>query len=754
MTYTLIIAEKPSASQKIAAALAEGKVETVGKRVRHYTLERGGQKIVVAPAVGHLYGLTTKTKGYPVFEAEWLPSWETSKTSAFTKEYLEHILSLAKGAKEIVAATDFDIEGEVIAANVIEFGIKSKKASRMRFSTLTQDELQESYDGRQPHLDQGMVGAGRTRHYLDFAWGISLSRALMAAIKRAGIFKIMSIGRVQGPALALLAERDNAIAAFKPEPYWELFAKVKGTDFGHTQNPFKDKAVADKARAGTKPEGVVEKVEKKKYHQLQPFPYDLTSLQVDAYRAFGFTPSETLRHAQGLYEGAFISYPRTGSQKLPAKLNLAKILGQVASQQEYAELAKKLIAAKRFTPRDGPKDDPAHPAIHPTGQQPRGASPQEQKLYDMIVRRFMATLAPPAARERQTVDLRLGTEPFRAQGSRTLEPGWMEYFPYAKFEEVELPQFAEGEKVKASKIDLLQKETQPPKRFSPASLVKKLETQGLGTKATRSEIVETLFNRGYVEDKKAIKVTPLGMAVYDGLKRDAPEILSEELTKKFEDEMELIQAGKKEPAEVEAEGREVLVKIAQEMKEKEAEIGKRLLSGLQLTERKASVIGPCPTCKKGNLVIKRSRFGLFVACDQYPACRQTYPIPKGSMIKPTGKACEFCFTPIVTVIRRGRRPFKMCLTVNCKSKEGWGQRKAPEAAQPQPATAQTAQATPAQPAAQAAQMRPPAAQAGTTAAAPAKPAAQPKPAAAAKPAARAPRKRAAKPRAAAAGEGV
>ena len=674
MSYTLIIAEKPSASQKIASALAEGPVQTIGKKVKHYILERGGQKIIVAPAVGHLYGLSTKDHGYPVFKAEWSPSHETNKHSAFTREYLEHLLSLGKKAGELVAATDFDIEGEVIAANIIQLGLKSKKATRMKFSTLTDEELQEAYENRLPHLDMGMVGAGRTRHYLDFAWGISLSRALMASIKKAGIFRILSIGRVQGPALAMLTEKERAIAAFKPQPYWELAAEIKKVQFQHTSNPFQEKVKAEEARARTTNEGVVEKVEKKRMKVSPPFPYDLTSLQVDAYRAFGFTPAQTLDYAQGLYEAALISYPRTSGQKLPAKLNLAKILSKLSQQQNYKELAQRLIDQKRFKPNEGPKEDPAHPAIHPTGLMPAKLDSYEQKLYDLIVKRFLGTLAPEAHRERQRVDVRLGKEPYAATGARTLEPGWMEYFPYAKFKEVELPPFTEGEKVKATKISLEEKETKPPKRFSAASIVQELERRNLGTKATRSEIIETLFRRGYADDKKAIKATPLGLAVVDALEHDAPEILSEELTRNFEEEMEQIQAGKKEPAEVEQEGRELLTKIAKKMKEKEAEIGKHLIGGLLETEQKSNFLGPCPTCKKGNLVIKRSRFGLFVACDAYPACKQTYPLPKQAVIKPTGKVCEFCTLPIVTVLRRGRRPFNMCITAGCKSKEGWGKK--------------------------------------------------------------------------------
>jgi DNA topoisomerase-1 len=679
----LVIAEKPSSAGKIAQALAEGGPPEQKKKGKasYYELARGKDELLVAPAVGHLYGLTSKSKGYPVWDPEWKASHETSEFSAFTKPYLETLAALAKRADALVVACDFDVEGSLIGWNLARFLAPGKPVQRMKFSTLTLDELREAWEAR-GEMDTPNALAGEARHELDWLWGINASRALMSAIKKGGTFRIMSIGRVQGPSLALLAERERAIAAFKPEPYWELSALVKKAEFAHAKNPFQERAEADKAHKASKPDGVVEKVTRKDYLQNPPHPYDLTSLQVDAYRAFGFTPKQSLEHAQRLYEAAVISYPRTSSQQLPERLNLKKIVGLLAGQAEYSKHAGELQAQGRFKPHNGPKEDPAHPAIHPTGLAPGKLLPQQQRLYDLIVRRFLATLAPAAKRERQKVELKLGEEPYEAQGARTLEPGWLAYFPYAKLEEVELPPFKEGERVRAENVELAQKETQPPKRYSPASLVKKLEGQGLGTKATRAEIIETLFNRGYCTDKRAIQVTPLGMAVVEAFRHDAPEILSEELTRKFEAEMELIQASRKDAREVVEEGRAVLAKILAELKAKEGDIGGHLMKGLQQTERAVQLLGKCPTCSEGSIVVKRSRFGLFGACDRYPACKQTYPFPKQALIKPTGKACEFCRAPVVTVIRKARRPFSMCLTVNCKSKESWGKAKAQGAKEP------------------------------------------------------------------------
>ncbi|MBI5228911.1 DNA topoisomerase I [Candidatus Micrarchaeota archaeon] len=675
-TVIVLISEKPQAALRIALALGDGKaVKKVKRNTPYFEVERDGKKILVLPAAGHLYGLvpTERGYGYPVFGAEWVPTYNASKGAAFTKGYLENIIEFSKASEEFISSTDYDLEGEVIAANIIEFACKAKKAKRMKFSTLTTEELVEAFENVLPSINTGMVEAGRTRHYLDFAWGLSLSRALMAAIKKAGVFKVMSIGRVQGPSLALLAAREEEISAFVPRPYWQLFAYCKGAQFVHENGQFFEKSEAETAFGRTETEGVVKKVECRKLLALPPVPYDLTSLQIDAYRAFGFSPSQTLDIAQSLYEGGVISYPRTSSQKLPEKLNLKKIVYQLNELPAYAPLASQLISQNRFKPREGPKEDPAHPAIFPTGNKPSNLTVQEGKLFDLISKRFLSTFAPPAKRERMKVELLLGKETFLAEGARTIEEGWIKFFaPYARFDETILPDFKEGESVKAEKIEMVEKETKPPKRLTQASLIKKLEELGLGTKATRAEIIKTLYDRGYVSGKN-IQVTPFGMAVYNSLRHHSPEILREDLTRNFEEEMEQIQEGKKNPADVIDEGKAVLTRILDDFRKKESAIGAELLKGLNEAQREEmnKSLGKCNLCR-ADLVIKRSKYGFFVACSAYPNCKNTFPLPRNSSISPTGKVCEKCGTPIIIVKRKGKRTFQMCLATNCETKRDWG----------------------------------------------------------------------------------
>ncbi|MFA5247359.1 MAG: DNA topoisomerase I, partial [Candidatus Micrarchaeia archaeon] len=522
METVMIITEKPRVAEKMATALAEGPIkQNAGAGVKSYEIARGGKKILIAPAVGHIYSLKQTQAGakYPVFDIEWVPAYESNDSAAFTKKYLESIKKLAKNADSVVNACDWDIEGSLIGGNIIRYAVK-KPAKRMLFSTLTKEDLVDAYSDLKP-LDTPQIDAGEARHYLDWYWGINTSRALMSAIKRAGIFRIMSIGRVQGPALAILAQRELEIQKFVPEPYWVISAVLKGIEFSCTEGNIKDEQkanqIAEQVAKAAKDKALVEKVEEKEFAQNPPFPFDLTSMEIEAYRAFGFKPSVTLSLAQDLYEAALISYPRTSSQKLPAKLNLKKIIADIGKNPTYSELSAKLSSKGKFIPREGEKDDAAHPAIHPTGMVPNGLNPMQAKLYDLIVRRFLSCFADPAKRARMNVAAKIGEVGFSAGGSRTVERGWFEFYEkYVDLEEEVLPKFDVGERVPVDKHELEKKMTKPPKRYTEASLVKKLEDEDLGTKATRSEIVETLFRRGYVSGK-SIEVSALGLSVYETL---------------------------------------------------------------------------------------------------------------------------------------------------------------------------------------------------------------------------------------------
>lgn len=674
----LIITEKPKSALRIASALADDKVSKakIGK-VPYYKIKRGKKDLVVGCAVGHLYGLAEKKKGkwiYPVFDVEWKPVYEIDKSAKFVKAYANALKKLAKNADTFTISCDFDVEGEIIGLNILRFICKQKDARRMKFSTLTKPDLVKAYENASPHIDWGQARAGETRHELDWYYGINLSRALTSAIKSAGMFKILSSGRVQGPALKIIVDREKQILGFKPKLYWqiELKGKVKKglITAWHEKDKFWDKKEAQSIVKKVKgKDGFIKSVEKTKTKQIPPYPFDLTTLQTEAYRCFGITPKNTLDIAQELYTSGLISYPRTSSQKLPRILGYKKIINNISKQKNYSSLCKKLLAKKILKPREGRKTDPAHPAIFPTGLIPKGLDKKSQNLYDLIVKRFLACFAEPAVRENIVVKIEVNEEVFVAKGSVIIEKGWYVFYePYIRPKEEELPETKEKEKVIVKNITLHEKQTQPPKRFTHASIIRELEKRNLGTKATRAGIIDTLFKRGYVRGR-AIEATKLGFATVKTLGKYSPKILDEKLTKHFEEEMELVRENKKQPKDVLEEARNVLKNILKEFKEKQEKIGQGLLEATIETRKKETLVGKCPVCKKGELRIRRGKYGRFIACSEYPDCKTTFSIPNKGLVKTSEEKCKECDHPLILMIRRGKKPQSVCINPECPSKK-------------------------------------------------------------------------------------
>ncbi|MFB6216684.1 MAG: DNA topoisomerase, partial [Candidatus Aenigmatarchaeota archaeon] len=321
-------------------------------------------------------------------------------------------------------------------------------------------------------------------------------------------------------------------------------------------------------------------------------------------------------------------------------------------------------------PKQGKKEDKAHPAIYPTGSKPKKIKKDEKKLYDLVVKRYLAVFGDAAVRETIKLNFDLSGEVFGAEGKRTLKKNWFElYEPYVKKKDQEVPDLEEGEKLEIKELDILDKQTEPPKRYTQASLVTELEKKDLGTKATRSQIIDKLYDRGYI-DGSSIKTTDIGLAVVETLEEYSPEVLSEDMTRKFEERMEEIREGKNEKGEVIEKAKEALKDILENIKENEEEVGKSLKQAVIRTKRKKSELGECPECG-GTLKTIKTKNGQFVGCSNYPECENSFPLPQNAKIVPTDKDCEECGLPVFKVVRKGKRPFEMCPDPDCKSKEDW-----------------------------------------------------------------------------------
>lgn len=668
----LIICEKPAAALKIAQALGTPTQKKIDG-VYYYELEKDGKKILVGCAVGHLFSLAQKNgKGWPVFDIDWEPNFKVKKND-WSKKYHSALLKLCKQANSFILACDYDVEGEVIGWNVLRFICgkdADKDAKRMKFSTLTASELQESYKHLMKNIDFGLAYAGETRHKLDWLYGINLSRALMEAIKSAGAFKIMSIGRVQGPALHLIVEKEKSIKAFKPEPYWQVFLLVQDLDKQKVEVKYpkdltkKTELAKFKTLKGKKAEAKTTKTQQK----IQPpAPFDLTILQIEAYKFYKFSPARTLQIAQSLYLAGLISYPRTSSQKLPPSIAYKDILKKLSKQTKLTSYAT------RNKPVEGHKSDPAHPSIYPTGEH-RELSGEEKKLYDLIMKRFISCFCEDAIIDNKKIEVSVDSLKFIARGLQIKDKGWMNVYP-AKLQETKLPDINGVVEIKEIRIE--EKMTQPPKRYSSASLVSELSRRNLGTKATRAAIIETLYNRGYIKET-SIEATPLGISLIESLEKNSPIIIDEKLTREFEKQMDSIQTSKKNLKEksdkIIEEAKQTLLKIEKQFRKNEEKIGKELVSSLQEVrqqEREANTLQVCPKCKEGNLRIlynKASR-RYFVACNAYPECKTTFTLPPYGLMKPAGETCPECSFPLMLAIQRGKRPWKFCFNPECASRK-------------------------------------------------------------------------------------
>lgn len=724
----IIIAEKPDAAERLALALAEGKPKKKASNqgVSYYEFERNGKKHIVVAAVGHLFNLKqTGGKGwtYPVFDVSWEPSFKIRKQSAFSEKYFKTIEEVVKNNGkncEYISAADFDNEGSTIAWNILRFICNVNDAKRMKFSTLTKQDLVKAYEEASPKLDFPQIEAGIARHTLDFFYGINTSRALTLAIKKAAKrFAVLSAGRVQGPVLCMLAEKENEIQKFVPKPYWQLEMKLdmKGQEIivQHEDEKLWNEDEAKKIFSLCKSKNAeVEDVEKKNYKQKPPVPFNITSLQTEAYRFFGFSPQQTLSIAQELYTKAYISYPRTSSEKLPPQIGYREILQALAKNGKYEKTCKHLLDLPELKPNEGKRIDPAHESIHPTVEPPKKILlAAQQKIYDLVCKRFFAVFGKEALREAMKVSVLVDGNRFVFTGRRTLEKGWMDlYGQYAKFDEIILPEMKKGELLDVKKLDMLSKQTAPPPRFSQASIIKEMEKRELGTRATRAAILQTLYDRNYIQDR-SLKVTDLGMNVSDTLKKYVPDLVDEKLTRKFEKDLEKIMQEKIKKEKVLNQAKKAITQICADFRENEDKIGKGLADAVMKTQDDRAVLGKCVKCD-GELKVMFSPFSKkhFVGCTSYsrcavcgftkkackckcpicggekgkcacewkqkiwmPKCSTGFPLPHGATIQKTDKVCEHCGTPIITVIRKGKRPFRMCLLPECKSKEDWGKKK-------------------------------------------------------------------------------
>ncbi|MCL2134796.1 MAG: DNA topoisomerase I [Candidatus Bathyarchaeota archaeon] len=686
--YILIISEKPDAANRIATAL-DDKGKTIRENsngVPFFTAKNGDKEIIVASALGHLYTVANTKKGewnYPVFDYQWVPRWMVEKNASKIRTWLKVLTQLSENAEEFIDACDYDIEGSIIGYSILKYACdnKEKIAKRMKYSTLTKEDLKESFNKPLPQLDFALIEAGLARHEIDWLYGINLSRALtLAARNNNNVYTTLSAGRVQGPTLKYIETREKNIQIFVPTPFWNITAKINidnnTYELEHEKKTIETLLEAKNITTTCKvKEGQITKIDVKEFQQNPPVPFDLGTLQSEAYRLFKYTPLRTSKIAQHLYTNALISYPRTNSQKLPPAIGYSDILKKLNKSPIYQKFTQKLLTQPTLKPNEGTKYDPAHPAIYPTGNLPEKVlDDSEKNIYDLIVKRFLAVFGEPALIQSIKVSVNINQNMFFMTGYRTLKEGWMEYYkPFVHSKNISFPPLFEKQTVTVKKITLKNNFTKPPPRYNPRSLLKKMENEKIGTKATRATIIQTLYERKYIKGEQNITITDLGFEVTEVLKNYCPSVVSSEMTRKLEEKMEQIQLEQETKQNVLIETIENLKTVTSTLKQNQLEIGTQLGQKIKQIRINEQTIGKCPKCQTGNLVIIRSKKTnkRFVGCTNFfeNKCNTSFPLPQTGTIKPLTTPCKTCNYPVIKILINTKQPWKLCLNPNCPTKE-------------------------------------------------------------------------------------
>jgi len=637
-----IIAEKGTTAKRIASILSAGKAKKrkIG-RVDAYEFD--GK--VVAGLSGHVFRLDFPTTynnwsridPYRLIDAKIVHI-------ALKKTIAKALEQIAKDADTVTIATDYDREGELIGVEALRIIKKTNpdvNIDRMRYSAITEKDIKESFAARSD-VDYNLAASAEARGITDLIWGASLTRFVSLSANRLGE-EFFSVGRVQSPTLALLVDKEKGIRNFVPRKYWELHAKVKTEkgeifEVSHKTPKFWDKEEAEgtKSRIESAHEGCVCAVKTRVRTEKPPTPFDTTSF-IRAASAIGYTPKRAMNIAEGLYLQGLISYHRTDNTTYPDTLDLKALVTLFLDNAEFGDYARLLLSKKKqLKPTAGKKRTTDHPPIHPVSEASREKiGKPEWKIYELVVRRFLATLSDAAKWEDTDVKIEFGEEILEAKGKELKEEGFLAVYPYQKREETLIPELQEGEKVQIELIELVEKETKPPKRISQAGLIKKMEDLGLGTKSTRHEIVGKLYERAYVQDNPA-KPTEKAIALIDSLEKYATLITKPEMTQKLEREMDDIREGKRKKKDVADDSRNMLREVFKEMTTNKEEIAKSLKEAM----KGGTIVGKCPECGADLFWMTSKRRKRFVGCSNFPTCSFSLPLPPGGRLIVTTETCD------------------------------------------------------------------------------------------------------------------
>jgi DNA topoisomerase-1 len=718
----LIITEKNNSAKKIAEILSRGEAKADATyKVPFYTWSDSDGKQMSVGLKGHVMGVAfpddysnwQETDLHDLIDAELVGE-------PTDKNVVKAIRKLAKDASEIVIATDYDREGELIGlealAQVLEVnpGVADSGAAatardaeapspprddgnptallagrppikRARYSALTKDEIERAFS----NLDQfsyDLAYAGSARQDIDLIWGATLTRAVSLATRRFGS-NFLSVGRVQSPTLALIVERELERRAHVPKPYWELFANFAHPDGAfeahHATDKFWDRGEAEAALAGTKSPGVVKEVSSRRNTRKPPTPYNTTAFTTDASSRLGITPASAMRIAEDLYMDGFISYPRTDNTVYPRSLNTRELVSSLARIDDFSAARSLLEQPGALTPTRGKKETTDHPPIYPTqAVYPNALAGPKRRVYELVVRRFLATFAPPMITESTRADIETGSETYFVRGSVVVDPGYAAIYTYARSADDEIPKLERGQSLELEGDPwIVDKETQPPSRISQGKLIELMEERGLGTKATRADIIQKLYDRGYVFSNPP-EPSETGIAMYRAFHEYVPRMATPEMTAELEQDMDQIAAGETSKDEVVRISREMLHSTTAALEDQREDFAKRVWAGMD----EDKFLGPCKVCEQAGRtredgspnrlrIIELKGGKRMYGCEGWSrddpespdSCQVSGPLPgRGYELWRLEERCSVCGErPRLTVKGFRGRPWKLCLNDDC-----------------------------------------------------------------------------------------
>jgi DNA topoisomerase-1 len=579
-----------------------------------------GSDYKIMASMGHIRDLPKSKIGIDT-EHDFTPDYVVDDKKLSLVESLQNE---AKKAKLVILATDPDREGEAISWHISS--LFKAKFQRITFHEITENAIKEALQ-HPGEINMALVDAQQARRILDRLVGYKLSPILWRKVRRG-----LSAGRVQSVAVRLIVEREMEVKAFKPQEYWELEAKfmVNGWQFTAKliKQEIKDKEEADKLIESLKvSEFKIEEVTKKEVRRNPYPPFTTSTLQQAASNLFGWTAKRTMQIAQNLYEEGLITYHRTDST------NLATDAVDAVRQFIAGQYGQNYIPEKaNFYKTKSKVAQEAHEAIRPTILTKIDLDRDQKRLFELVRNRFIACQMSDAVYEQTSVDIKSNDYLFRANGSRVIFDGWQKLFDRDKAEE--LPELTKDQVLKLLELLPSQHFTEPPPRYTEASLIKALEEFGIGRPSTYAPIISTIQERQYVEkEEKKLVPTALGLAANEFLMTNFANILDYQFTAKMENSLDEIANGEKEWVPV---IREFYGPFENQLKTV-GDTAERVKIAAEVSGEK------CPKCG-ADMVIRIGKFGKFLACSKFPDCKTTK-----TLVNKINMQCPKCQTGEVII---------------------------------------------------------------------------------------------------------